>query len=122
MAKVKPSGSSGSSSKLRPATTPEARENQMIDHAVTLAEKQLIEGTASSQIITHYLKLAAERKREELELKILERQAELYEAKTKQIRNQEEFGVLYERAIAAMRTYGGHGGGEEEPDDESDDY
>lgn len=122
MAKVKPSGSSGSSRRPRPATTPEARQNQLIDAAVSLAEKQLLDGTASSQIITHYLKLAAERKREELELNILERQAELYEAKTKQLRNQEEFGELYERAIAAMRTYGGHGGGEEEPDDGSDDY
>lgn len=121
MAKVKPSGSSGSP-KIRPATTPEARENQMIDYAVSLAEKQLIEGTASSQIITHYLKLAADKKREELELKILEKQAELYDAKTKQLRNQEEFGVLYERAIAAMRTYGGHGGEEDESDDEPEDY
>ena len=43
--------------KIRPALSPEARENQMISLAVDLAEKQLIEGTASSQVITHFLKL-----------------------------------------------------------------
>ena len=43
--------------KIRPAMSPEARENQMIALAVDLAEKQLLEGTASSQVITHYLKL-----------------------------------------------------------------
>ena len=40
--------------KIRPALTPEARENQMIALAVDLAEKQLLEGTASSQVITHH--------------------------------------------------------------------
>ena len=33
--------------KMRPALTPEARENQLISLAVDLAEKQLQEGTAS---------------------------------------------------------------------------
>lgn len=116
MAKVKQSGSSVN---VRPATTPEARQNQMIDYAVSLAEKQLIEGTASSQIITHYLKLAAERKREELELNILEKQAELYAAKAKQINNLEKSDELYKRAIAAMRMYSGLG--EEEPEDVDED-
>ena len=55
--KVKSSESTGSSKKIRPALTPEARELQMISLAVDLAERQLLEGTASSQVITHYLKL-----------------------------------------------------------------
>ena len=55
--KAKSSESTGSSKKIRPALTPEARELQMISLAVDLAEKQLLEGTASSQVITHYLKL-----------------------------------------------------------------
>lgn len=116
MAKVK---QSGSSINVRPATTPEARQNQLIDAAVSLAEKQLLEGTASSQIITHYLKLAAERKREELELNILEKQAELYAAKAKQINDSERSNELYERAIAAMRRY--VGAGDEELEDVDDD-
>ena len=59
MAKVKSTDSSDRSRKIRPALTPEARENQMISLAVDLAEKQLMEGTASSQVITHYLKLGS---------------------------------------------------------------
>ena len=49
--------SSGPSRKTRAALTPEARENQLIARAIDLAEKQLMEGTASSQVITHFLKL-----------------------------------------------------------------
>ena len=118
MAKVRQTGSSGSTSNRRPATTPEARQNQLIDAAVSLAEKQLLEGTASSQIITHYLKLAAEKKREELELNILEKQAELYDAKAKQIRNLEQSDEIYKRAINAMRMYSGQGDNYDEFDDE----
>ena len=59
--KAKSSESTGSSKKIRPALTPEARELQMISLAVDLAEKQLLEGTASSQVITHYLKLGSSR-------------------------------------------------------------
>ena len=64
MAKV---ASSSSSRKRRPALSPEARENQLISLAVDLAEKQLQEGTASSQVITHYLKLGSTKERLEKE-------------------------------------------------------
>ena len=67
MGKAKAASSSNSSRKMRPALTPEARENQMISLAVDLAEKQLMEGTASSQVITHYLKLGSTRERLERE-------------------------------------------------------
>ena len=70
MAKVR--GSSNSSRERRPALTPEARENQLISLAVDLAEKQLQEGTASSQVITHYLKLGSTK--EKIEKEILEKQ------------------------------------------------
>ena len=59
MKKVKVVNSSESSRKIRPALSPEARENQLVSLAVDLAEKQLLEGTASSQVITHYLKLGS---------------------------------------------------------------
>ena len=75
MAKVKDKSSSGSTRKIRPALTPEARENQLISLAVDLAEKQLQEGTASSQVITHYLKLGSTKER--IEREILEKQKEL---------------------------------------------
>ncbi len=41
---------------LPPATTPEEREKQVINYAYELAEKQMLAGTASSQVITHFLK------------------------------------------------------------------
>lgn len=95
------------SKKMRPALTPEARENQMIALAVDLAEQQLRDGTASSQVITHFLKLGTTRA--ELEKEKLRRENELLTAKAKAIESSEERNQLYEEAIAAMRNYAGHG-------------
>lgn len=104
MANVK---SSGSSRKTRPALTPEARENQMIALAVDLAEKQLMEGTASSQVITHYLKLGTMKERVERE--ILEKQKELISAKTEALRDAKDMKELYSAALKAMQRYSGQG-------------
>lgn len=95
------------STKRRPALTPEARENQLIALAVDEAERQLLEHTASSQVITHFLKLATAR--EKLEQERLKAEIELQKAKIKALDNAEEIKVLYENAIKAMRSYGGHG-------------
>lgn len=97
-----------SSKKIRPAFSPEARENQMISLAVDLAEKQLLEGTASSQVITHYLKLGSTK--EKIEKEILEKQKELIDAKTQNLRSAERVEELYSNALAAMRNYSGQGG------------
>lgn len=113
MAKVKSTGSTPE--KIRPALTPEARENQLISLAVDLAEKQLQEGTASSQVITHYLKLGSMKER--IEREILEKQKELISAKTKAIQSTEKNEELLERAIKAFTTYSGQGGDDIEPDD-----
>lgn len=91
--------------KIRPALTPEARENQMIALAVDLAEKQLIEGTASSQVITHFLKLATSRER--LEKEKLEKENELLRAKTEAIESAKRVEELYSDALRAMRSYRG---------------
>lgn len=88
---------------IRPATTPEGRENQMVNHAVNLAEKQLIDGTASSAVIVHYLKLATERER--LERTLLEKNAKLLDAKSKNIDNQRESEQFAKEAVEAMRKY-----------------
>lgn len=112
MAKVRESGSSRRS---RPALTPEARENQLISLAVDLAEKQLQEGTASSQVITHYLKLGSTKER--IEKEILERQKELITAKTEALKSAKRVEELYANAITAMRNYSGHGGGSEDDED-----
>lgn len=91
--------------KRRPALTPEARENQLISLAVDLAEQQLIDGTASSQVITHYLKLGSTK--EKLEKQILEEQRKLLEAKTEALQSAKRVEELYENALNAMRSYSG---------------
>lgn len=107
MAKVKDKSPSGSARKIRPALTPEARENQLISLAVDLAEKQLQEGTASSQVITHYLKLGSTKER--IEREILEKQKELITARTESLQSAKKVEELYENAINAMRNYSGQG-------------
>lgn len=107
MANVKAPGSKTTTKRGRPAITPEARENQMISLAVDLAERQLREGTASSQVITHYLKMASERER--LERERLEEENKLLKAKTKALEDQGEYKELVAQAIKAMRNYSGQG-------------
>jgi len=94
-----------------PATTPEARENQLISLAVDLAEKQLLEGTASSQVISHYLKLGSTKER--IEKEILEQQKLLIQAKTDSLKSAKKVEELYTNALNAMRTYSGQGRGDD---------
>ena len=119
MAKVKGRSLEQPVRKLRPALTPEARENQMIALAMDLVERRLIEGTASSQETTHFLKLATSKAELEKERALLEN--ELIKAKTQQLRSQENIEKLYADAIKAMSRYNGHGSSEED-DDEYDEY
>lgn len=99
------------SRKMRPALSPEAREGQMISLAVDLAERQLMEGTASSQVITHFLKLGSTK--EKIEKEILEKQKELIEAKTQSLQSAQRIEELYMNALDAMRNYSGQGEPEE---------
>lgn len=98
---------------MKPALTPEARENQLISLATDLAEKQLREGTASSQVITHYLKLGSTKER--LEKEILAEQKKLVEAKTENIQSTKHSAELLDKAIKAFTTYSGE---RDEYDDE----
>lgn len=91
----------------KPAKTPEARENHMISLAVDLAERQLKEGTASSQVISHYLKLATSR--EQLEQKKLEQETKLLVAKAESLESTKHAEEKYEQALKAMRRYSGAG-------------
>ena len=97
-----------------PATSVEARENQLISLAVDLAERQLSEGTASSQVITHYLKLGTTKER--LEKEKLEKENELLKAKTEAIQSAKRVEELYKDALNAMRSYSGQGGDEDYED------
>lgn len=86
-----------------PAGSPEAREKQLINLAVDLAEKQLMDGTAPASVINHFLKLAS--KRENLEREILEKQKQLLEAKTSSISSAKESERVAQEAIEAMKSY-----------------
>ena len=104
MAKVK-EPKSKSTKAIRTALTPEARENQLIALAVDLAEQQLREGTASSQVITHYLKLGSTKER--LEKEKLEEENKLLRAKTENIKSMKRSEELMEEALRAFRQYNG---------------
>ena len=95
-----------------PATTPEAREDQLVAMAVDLAEKQLLEGTASSQVITHYLKIGTTR--ELLEKEKLAHENELLKAKTESMASAAKIEQLYMQAMEAFTTYRGGDDAEEE--------
>lgn len=112
MKKARAETSRASSRKIRPALSPEARENQLISLAIDLAEKQLIEGTATSQVITHYLKLGSTKER--LEKEILEEQKKLVSAKTKALNESEDLKEIYKEAIDAMKIYRGQRGSDED--------
>lgn len=95
-----------------PGRTLEARENQLILLATNLAERQLREGTASSQVIAHYLKLGSTRER--LEQERIRHENELASAKSEKIRSDRQSAEMLEEALKAFRSYAGH--------DEEDDY
>lgn len=114
MKKVTTTGSEEPQRRRRPALTPEAEENQVINLAYNLARKQLEEGTASSQVITHFLKLAAEKEKRQIEKEILEKQRDLVVAKTEDLKSKKQSEEFYERVIAALRSYNGQ--------DEEDEY
>lgn len=92
-------------SSRRPATTPEGREQQLVSMAVELAERQLQEGTASAQVITHYLKLGSTR--EQLEQLKLQKEIEVAAAKAEALASAKRVEELYTQALRAMREYSG---------------
>ena len=115
LSKVKTTTSkSKSTRKIRPALTPEARENQLISLAVDLVEQRLWDGTASSQETTHFLKLGSTKAR--LEKEKLEEENKLLRAKTENLESQKRVEELYSEALKAMRDYAGYGS------EEQDDY
>lgn len=102
---AKAAKSSGAPKRMRAALTPESRENQLISLAVDLAEKQLREGTASSQVIAHFLKLGSTKA--QIEKELLEKQRDLAAAKTDSLKSAQHIEELYSKAVDAMRRYSG---------------
>ena len=98
--------------KIRPALTPEARENQMIALAVDLVAQRLLDGTASSQETTHFLKLGSMKNR--LEMEKLQEENRLLKARTEALQSAKRVEELYSEAIKAMRRYSGQGSDDDE--------
>jgi len=95
-----------SSSQFSPASNPEERENQMISLAVNLAEQQLREGTASSQVIVHYLKLASTRNK--LEEEKIKYETAMLQAKKDALNKSGQLQELMANALDAFRSYSGN--------------
>ena len=116
MPKVKSNSSSSNRRQMRPALTPEARENQMISLAMDLAEQQLRDGTASSQLITEFVKRGSTKAK--LEQEILAEQKILLTAKTENLQAATKSEQAYLEVIAAMKKYSGYSDDEEDDEDE----
>ena len=106
MPKVKKTISLTSEKRIRPALTPEARENQLIALAVDLVQQRLLDGSASSQETTHFLKLGS--MKNQLEMEKLREENKLLKAKTESIQSAKRVEELYAEAINAMRRYSGN--------------
>ena len=90
----------------RTPLTDEGRENQLVSYAIDLAEKQLADGTASAQVVTHFLKLGSTR--EKLEQERLHRENLLLDSKVEMMASAKRVEELYAEALDAMRQYAGH--------------
>ena len=102
--------------KRRPALSPESRENQLISLAVDLVEQRLLDGSASSQETTHFLKLGS--MKNQLEMEKLREENKLLQAKTESIQSAKRVEELYAEAINAMRRYSGNRSSSDEEDDQ----
>lgn len=91
--------------KFPPPSTPEARENQLIAMAYDEAEERIRNGTASSQLITHFLKLGSEKAR--LEKEILIAQEALMRSKKERIDSDRNAEELFREAMESFREYSG---------------
>ena len=116
MPKIKKPISLNPEKRIRPALTPEARENQLIALAVDLVEQRLLDGTASSQETTHFLKLGS--MKNQLEMEKLREENKLLQAKTESIQSAKRVEELYAEAINAMRRYSGNRSSSDEEDDQ----
>ena len=103
MPRIKTPETSVKKQKFRPATSPEARENQLIALAYDVAEERLRNGTATSQEVVHFLRLGSMKERKELEL--MEKKIQLDTAKTEALQSAKKVEELYANAISAFKSY-----------------
>lgn len=89
----------------RPALNPADRVEQIGNAALNLAEKQILEGTASSQVITYFLKATSEK--EKLELDNLREENKKLRAQTEALQSAKRIEELYANAMAVFKGYQG---------------
>lgn len=106
MASRRRTSSQANDTSRAPARTPDERENQLIGLAVDLTERQLMEGTASAQVISHYLKLGSSRER--LEQARLKNEVALLQTKRDAMEAEMRTAELIENALQAMKAYSGN--------------
>lgn len=112
-ANAKPLDTSG---KLSGVTSIEAREGQLVNLAMDVAEQRMRDNTASSQEVVHFLRLGS--LREKYEREKLENENALLKAKVNALESQTQMIELYSKAIEAMRRYNGVNKEEEENEDD----
>ena len=93
----------GSVKRGRPATTPQGRENQIISAAYDLAEQRILNGTASSQEIVHFLRMGSEK--EKLERAKLVEENKLLKARTKAMEASTNIEQLLKDGLMALSGY-----------------
>lgn len=89
----------------KPAMTPEQDENECISLAFALAKEKLRDGTASSQLITEFIKAGSYKR--ELEIEELRSKVKLLETKCISLESQRRSEDIAEKALQAFRTYAG---------------
>lgn len=90
---------------IRQAVLSETKRKQLVADALSLAEKKIRDGTASSQILTTIIKMGTEDAK--LERIKKEYEIELLRAKAQSINAASKKDEQYEEVIAAMKEYGG---------------
>jgi len=88
------------------AMTQEDMESQAIAASMRLAYQQILDGTASQQVIVHFLRAGSQKQKEELE-KLRDEKA-LLQAKVKNLESQEQSERMYRDAIRAFQSYSGN--------------
>lgn len=88
----------------RSSRTPEHREAQIIAATFELAERQIADGTVSSQVMTHFLKQGTILAK--LELERLRQENLLLAAKTESIKSSKRYEELVANGLEALMKYG----------------
>ena len=91
--------------KRMPGRTVLSREEQLASLTYDLAEAQLLDGTASSQVMTHFLKVGASS--HALEMEHLKAEIELLKGKLESLKRTDNLEQMYKDAVRATQVYSG---------------